>query len=108
MLTVRNTLLAIIGAGGLTFAFWWARTNAASKGERSTPTLVQIVIGFITNFFDTLGIGSFATTTAVYKMLGLVPDEKIPGTMIIGHALPVVAQALTRTPSTSTMHVSHV
>ena len=49
--------------------------------------------GFITNFFDTLGVGSFATTTALYRKLKLVPDERIPGTLNIGHTLPTVVQA---------------
>ena len=57
------------------------------------PGLLHTAIGFITNFFDTLGIGSFATTTTIYKLRGLVPDERIPGTMLVGHTLPVVAQA---------------
>jgi hypothetical protein len=46
------------------------------------------------NFFDTLGIGSFAPTTAIFRLLRLVPDELIPGTLLVGHALPVVTQAL--------------
>lgn len=50
-------------------------------------------IGFVTNFFDTLGIGSFATTTSMYKLLRFVPDERIPGTLNVGHALPTVVQA---------------
>lgn len=58
------------------------------------PTPLQIALGFVTNFFDTLGIGSFATTTAAFRLLKVVPDELIPGTMLVGHALPVVAQAL--------------
>jgi uncharacterized membrane protein YfcA len=53
----------------------------------------QLAIGFVTNFFDTLGIGSFATTTAIYKLLRVVPDERIVGTLLIGHSLPVVVQA---------------
>jgi uncharacterized membrane protein YfcA len=52
------------------------------------------VTGFVTNFFDTLGIGSFAPTTAVFKMMKLVPDELIPGTLNVGHTLPTIAQAL--------------
>lgn len=57
-----------------------------------TPSLLQIAIGFGTNFFDTLGIGSFATTTALYRFFGQVHDELIPGTMLVGHALPMVLQ----------------
>jgi uncharacterized membrane protein YfcA len=51
------------------------------------------VIGFVTDFFDTLGIGSFATTTTAYKLLRVVPDERMVGTILVGHSLPVVAQA---------------
>jgi uncharacterized membrane protein YfcA len=58
-----------------------------------TPSPLDLLIGFVTNFFDTLGIGSFAPTTAVFKMLALVPDEKIPGTLNVGHTLPTIAQA---------------
>jgi uncharacterized membrane protein YfcA len=54
---------------------------------------IAIGIGFITNFFDTLGIGSFATTTSLFKFLRFVPDEKIPGTLNVGHALPTIAEA---------------
>jgi uncharacterized membrane protein YfcA len=47
----------------------------------------------VTDFFDTLGIGSFATTTSMYKLGRLVPDEKIPGTLNVGHAVPTFAEA---------------
>ena len=47
----------------------------------------------MTNFFDTLGIGSFAPTTSIFKLKRLVPDEQIPGTLNVGHALPTIAQA---------------
>jgi uncharacterized membrane protein YfcA len=48
----------------------------------------------VTNFFDTLGIGSFAPTTSIFKLRRMVPDERIPGTLNAGHALPTVAEAL--------------
>ena len=49
--------------------------------------------GFITNFFDTLGIGSFAPQTAIFKFFRLVDDRLIPGTMNIGNTIPTVLQA---------------
>ena len=55
---------------------------------------MEFVIGFVTNFFDTLGIGSFAPTTAILKFKALVADERIPGTLNVGHTLPTIAQAL--------------
>ena len=48
----------------------------------------------MTNFFDTLGIGSFAPTTAAIRTRRLMPDEAIPGTLNLGHAIPSIAQAL--------------
>jgi uncharacterized membrane protein YfcA len=57
------------------------------------PSPLQLAIGFVTNFFDTLGIGSFATTTAWYKLKTLVPVKLIPGTLNVGHTLPTILQA---------------
>jgi len=48
----------------------------------------------VTNFFDTLGIGSFAPTTSFYKFTKMVDDRVIPGTLNVGHCLPVITQAL--------------
>jgi uncharacterized membrane protein YfcA len=53
----------------------------------------RLGIGLITNFFDTLGIGSFAQQTALFKFFRLVDDRLIPGTMNVGDTLPTVAQA---------------
>jgi len=67
---------------------------AVARGGWATPTLFQSAIGFVTAFFDTLGIGSFAPTTAIFKFRRRMPDEEIPGTLNVGHALPTIAQAL--------------
>jgi len=45
-------------------------------------------------FFDTLGIGNFATTTSMFKFKRSVRDEWIPGTLNVAYTLPTVAQAL--------------
>jgi uncharacterized membrane protein YfcA len=66
---------------------------ALFRGGWVTPTPLQVTIGFITAFFDTLGIGSFATTTAVYKLRAMVPVKLIPGTLNVGHVLSTIAQA---------------
>ena len=57
------------------------------------PAAIAVGIGFVTNFFDTLGIGSFATTTSLFKFLRFVPDERIPGTLNVGHTLPTILEA---------------
>jgi uncharacterized membrane protein YfcA len=58
------------------------------------PTIPQVLTGFVTNFLDTLGIGSFATTTTLFKLRQMVPDEQLPGTLNVGHALPTILQAI--------------
>ena len=63
------------------------------RGGLVAPTPLQTAIGFVTAFFDTLGIGSFATTTAIYKLRSLVPVKLIPGTLNVGHTTPTIAQA---------------
>ncbi len=72
--------------------------GAIRAARRSTtvrwPTPIELVIGFVTDFFDTLGIGSFAPTTAIYKLRRIVPDELIPGTLNAGHTLSAIAEAL--------------
>src|SRR5579863_575000 len=69
--------------------------SAALKGGGFVlPGPVDVAIGFVTDFLDTLGIGSFAPTTSLFKFFKLVPDEKIPGTLNAGHTLPTIAEAL--------------
>jgi uncharacterized membrane protein YfcA len=87
--TILLTLLAL--ESGVFAVAWLGRLRASSE---SRPTATGIAIGTVTNFFDTLGVGSFAPTTWLCRTLGIVPDRLLPGTLNVGHALPSVAQAL--------------
>jgi uncharacterized membrane protein YfcA len=95
----KNALLLTLAAIGVAFLFVWfagarrRQTSAPGQGG-GAPTPVGMGVGFLTNFFDTLGIGSFATTTTIFRSLRMVDDRHIPGTLNVGHALPTVAQAL--------------
>jgi uncharacterized membrane protein YfcA len=69
---------------------------ALARARREIGPLLSpasVATGFVTNFLDTLGIGSFATSTSVFKLFKMVPDELIPGTLFAGHTLPVIFQA---------------
>jgi uncharacterized membrane protein YfcA len=97
MKTALLIALTIITAGYVVF---WIRGILAAK--RRSPEVVRggimpgwrdAGIGCVTNFLDTLGIGSFATTSAFFKLWGLVKDEQIPGTLNVGHTLPSVTEA---------------
>ena len=93
-LDIRFLLLAaIVALSALLVWRWWHSIDRGS-GEQLRPTPVQLLIGFVVNFFDTLGIGSLATTTTAFKALRMVPDERLPGTMIVGLTLCVATQAL--------------
>ncbi len=90
MLNARGMLFIALGVVTLAYLWIWFSGKHRAPG---VPTLGELFIGFITNFFDTLGIGSFAPTTALFKFLRLVPDEKIPGTLNVGHTLPTILEA---------------
>jgi uncharacterized membrane protein YfcA len=84
--------LAIVTLGYLVMLVRSLRQRAAA-GDAIRPTLGMSVISFIANFFDTLGIGSYATTTSMVRQWKLIPDERIPGTLNVGYVIPTVIQA---------------
>jgi uncharacterized membrane protein YfcA len=100
-----NPITALLGAlAALTAVFVgaWGKLviNMRREGgatvpatDASPPTALGMGVGAVTNFLDTLGIGSFATTTALFRFFKMVPDRVIPGTLNVGHALPTVAEA---------------
>ena len=94
-MTTARILLAILAALAAFVAWrWFVSERGRVRTESANPGVLRLAIGFVTNFFDTLGIGSFAPTTAAFKFRRVVPDETIPGTLNVGHMLPTVAQGL--------------
>jgi uncharacterized membrane protein YfcA len=87
-------LKAVLGLLTSFFAFYYFRDVNRNKESLSTrPWPPFLATGFVSNFFDTLGIGSFAQQAAVFKFFKLVDDRLIPGTMNVGNTLPTVTQA---------------
>ena len=66
-----------IGAAGL-FA---GIIREAVKTNQLVPKPEALALGAVTNFFDTLGIGSFAPTIAWFRFRKMVPDRLMPLTM---------------------------
>ena len=93
----KAILFVVLGIVAVCFVIVWAwlarkgRAEEASTDRGHTP--FHAIVAFVCSFFDTLGIGSFATTTAAFKFRESVPDEKIPGTLNVGYAIPTFAQA---------------
>ena len=89
IVTILLAAVAVLGA-----LFTWVLVTTAQKHGELRPRLEAVGLGAVTNFFDTLGIGSFAPTTAWLKLRKMIPDSYIPGTLNAGHCLPTVTQAL--------------
>ena len=89
MVAILLAALALIGAA---FVVALIRT-AIARGQLGIQP-EAVALGAVTNFFDTLGIGSFAPSTAWIKFRRLVPDSYIPIVLNTGHAPPSIVQAL--------------
>jgi len=92
LLDAKTLLIALLAGAGVAFVAFWIAQARGTPGPRR-PSVLQVAIGALTNFFDTLGIGSFATTTSIYKVGGFVADENVPGTLNVGHMIPTFAEA---------------
>ncbi|MDB5720449.1 MAG: anion permease [Alphaproteobacteria bacterium] len=87
-------LVALMVPLALTTLFFAATAIRAAIARHAVPTVETLALGAVTNFFDTLGIGSFAPTLAWFKFRNLVPDRLIPCTMLVGYTLPSMVQAM--------------
>jgi hypothetical protein len=100
MFGLRGIVLAAIGVFGAGFTGAWGRDLAGRRGATPDPAArlgwpspLHLGIGFLTDFLDTFSVGSFATTTALYRLFRQVPDTLIPGTLLIGHTFATLAEA---------------
>ncbi len=72
--TLLLALLVVISTG---FIVLWARAlrTPSDEGAPTRPSAGSAAVGALTNFFDTLGVGSFAPTTWLFRTFGMVPDR---------------------------------
>lgn len=90
---VKAALIILIACTLFVFTKDYLKT--AREGRLEKANFISLgIVGFITNFFDTLGIGSFAPTTALLKNFKLSADRTMPGTLNVSSSLPVFFQAL--------------
>ncbi len=88
-------VFGVLGLFSLAFAGVFGKDLMEHKDEfeKGTNPIIAGLIGFATNFFDALGIGSFAPTTALLRLFKQVEDRVLPGTLNVACTLPVVAEA---------------
>jgi uncharacterized membrane protein YfcA len=93
----KTILIALLIVIAIAYhAFWYLTESRRANRQDGTlkPKGAALGAAFVANFFDTLGIGSFATTTSMSKLWKLMPDEKIPGTLNVGYVMATVVQAV--------------
>ena len=93
----KSVLYVLLAVFGVVFVAAWVRASRVARAEARlksvVPTPYQLLVGVITDFLDTLGIGSFATTTALYRTRRTIDDRLLPGTLNVGHTIPTIVQA---------------
>ncbi|MBS6507143.1 MAG: sulfite exporter TauE/SafE family protein [Paraclostridium bifermentans] len=90
---IRVLLAAFVSLFGFNFIKDLSKAKS-SNGFEDVPAWKPLATGFVTDFFDTLGIGSFAPTVAMMNALKInIPDKLIPGTLNVCHTIPVVFEA---------------
>lgn len=86
----------LILLAGMTAFLLLKKSSSQLPMERKSPNFSKgLLIGIITDFFDTLGVGSFAPTIVMGKALNAYGDDKkIPGTLNVSHTIPVIMEAI--------------
>src|ERR1044071_9330555 len=98
-MSLITVLFAALAVFGIYYAYILYRGMkvASAEGQPVKPTPLGLAIGAVTNFFDNFGVGSFATTTSIFRATNMVRDEKIPGTLNVGHTIPTFVEAIAAT-----------
>jgi len=89
LLIIIVLALAVVGVAFVTFL-----VRAAIRADQLSLRLEPSLISPFINFFDTLGIGSFAPTMAWMRFRRIVPDHRIPMTMLAGYTPSTFIQSI--------------
>jgi uncharacterized membrane protein YfcA len=94
-LIVLRILQGVLVVAIVTLAGMYITQIIKNKVSLKDKLIPGFLIGLVTDFGDTIGIGSFATTTTAFKMTNHLDDDRqLPGTMNAAHAIPVIVEAL--------------
>ncbi|MDO4311657.1 MAG: sulfite exporter TauE/SafE family protein [Eubacteriales bacterium] len=93
-MNAATILLIILWAYTAIFFIILVKDVLAHKGELKKDKMAHnVIISAVANFFDTLGIGSFAIATTAWKFTKSNSDDLIPGTLNVAFAIPVITEA---------------
>lgn len=92
LMVIQGAILAFVGYIGIVFVKDYKVNKEVDYPKKKIYG--NLAVGFGTNFFDTLGIGSFAPTMSLWKLFGLCRDKLMPGTLNVADSIPVAVEAL--------------
>lgn len=91
---IAKILLVVLALTVVVYATFLVHDIVTHKEEHLNVKMIPVLlIGFFANFLDTLGIGSFATSTTAFKFTKSCEDDLIPGTMNVSYAIPIAVEA---------------
>lgn len=76
------------------FAFFLVKDARKTDFKKESGSVyVSGAIGIVVNFFDALGIGSFATATVLLRVFKQIPDKLLPGTLNVMCLFPTILES---------------
>ncbi|OOO61216.1 sulfite exporter TauE/SafE family protein [Clostridium tepidum] len=93
---MTKLLLLVLLVLTIYFLFFFLKDyfKSVKRGDLENNNFFIVgIIGLVVNFFDTLGIGSFAPLTSMLKFFKQTKDKVIPGTLNVGCTVPMILQA---------------
>lgn len=93
-MSAATILLIIMWAFAAVFFVLLAKDVIAHKDELDKTKMgYNVLVSAVANFFDTLGIGSYAIATSAWKFNKAVSDDLIPGTLNVAFGIPICVEA---------------
>lgn len=93
-MSTATILLIIMWALAAVFFVILAKDILAHKNELDKTKIgYNSIVSGIANFFDTLGIGSYAIATSAWKFNKSMPDDLIPGSLNVAFGIPICVEA---------------
>ncbi len=93
-MSIANILIVVMWIYVAVYFTILVRDVIKHKGELDKTHLkYNILVSLVANFFDTLGIGSFAIATSAWKFKRSIPDKLLPGTLNTAFAIPMCLEA---------------
>ena len=93
LIALRVILASLLGVYGFTFIKDYNQVK--KEGQLDDISVAKVgALGWVANFFDTLGIGSFAIIVAANKFFKIgIKDKELPGFLNVGCCIPVMCEA---------------